>query len=148
MRGIWLSLERLRWIALGLAVLVYAAMIVAVVTNMGGRARPFIWALDQWAWIVMLLGFARRLMNFDHPVRRYLTDAVFPFYILHQTVIVVLGYHLTKLGLPVGAEAATLVLGTAAVCVVGYEIVRRVSVLRPVFGLKMEKKNAFKLQAS
>lgn len=134
--GIWLSIERLRWISLTLAMVIYAMMIVAVVLNIGGRARPFIWALDQWAWILMLLGFARRLMNFDSAARRYLTDAVFPFYIIHQTAIVVLGYHLTKLGLPVGVEAAILVVGTAAACVVGYEIVKRVGVLRPVFGLK------------
>ncbi len=146
--GIWLSIERLRWIALGLAVLVYAAMIVAVMLNLGGRARPFIWALDQWAWILMLLGFARRLMNVDSPARRYLTEAVFPFYIIHQTAIVVLGYHLTRLGLPVGVEAAILVLGTAVACFVGYEIVKRVGVLRPVFGLKAEEKpKSLRLQA-
>lgn len=134
--GIWRSIERLRWIALVLAIVIYAVMIWAVVTNTGGWVRSFIWSLDQWAWILMLLGFARRWMNFDSPARRYLTDAVFPFYIIHQTAIVVLGYHLTKLGLPVGVEAAILVLGTAAACFVGYEIVRRVGVLRPVFGLK------------
>lgn len=138
--GIWRSIEGLRWIALALAVMSYTAMIVAVVTNIGGPLRPFIWALDQWAWILMLLGFARRWMNFDSPRsgrwRRYLTDAVFPFYIIHQTVIVVLGYHLTRLGLPVGAEAAILVAGTAAACFIGYEMVRRVEVLRPMFGLK------------
>ena len=134
--GIWRSIENLRWIALMLAVAIYAAMILAVVTNTGGWARAFIWSFDQWAWILMLLGFARRLMNFDSPARRYLTDAVFPFYIIHQTAIVVFGYHLTKLGLPVGAEAVLLVLGTAMACFVGYEIVRRVRVLRPVFGLK------------
>lgn len=134
--GIWLSIERLRWIALVLAVVIYAAMIVAVVTNTGGWMRAFIWALDQWAWIVMLLGFARRWMNVDSPARRYLTDAVFPFYIIHQTVIVVFGYHLTRLGLQVGVEAAILVAVTTLACFSGYEIVRRVSLLRPVFGLK------------
>lgn len=133
---LWRSIEGLRWIALPLAVLAYAAVIVAVVTQTGGWLRAFLWVLDQWAWILMLLGFARRWMNFDHPLRRYLTEAVFPFYILHQTAIVVLGHHLTQLDLPVGVEAAILVAGTAAVCVVGYEIVRRVALLRPVFGLK------------
>lgn len=139
--GIWRSIERLRWVALTLAVMSYTAMIVAMVTQTGGWLRAFLWALDQWAWILMLLGFARRFMNFDSPARRYLTDAIFPFYILHQTAIVVLGHHLTKLGLPVGAEAAILVAGTAAVCVVGYEIVRRVGVLRPVFGLRSTAKS-------
>lgn len=138
--SIWRSIEALRWIALTLAVTIYAAMIWAVVTQSGGWWRAFLWSFDQWAWILMLLGFARRLLNFDHPARRYLTDAVFPYYIIHQTVIVVLGYHLTRLGLPAGTEAAVLVLGTALACVVGYEIVRRVPLLRPVFGLKREIK--------
>jgi hypothetical protein len=134
--GIWQAVERLRWVALALAATVYAAMILAVVTNTGGPVRAFLWAFDQWAWIVMLLGFARRLLNFDHPLRRYLTDAVFPFYILHQTVIVVAGHHLTRLGLPVGLEAAILVGGTTVACLAGYEAVRRIGLLRPVFGLK------------
>lgn len=140
--GIWRSIEALRWIALLLALVSYAVMIWAVVSNTGGLLRPFVWALDQWAWILMLLGFARRLLNFDSlrsgRWRRYLTDAVFPYYIIHQTVIVVLGYHLTRLGLPVGVEAAILALGTVVACVVGYEIVRRVGILQPVFGLRRD----------
>lgn len=136
---IWHAIERLRWVAFALALMAYAAMLVAVASNAGIWLRSFIWAFDQWTWIVMLLGFARRLMNFDSPVRRYLTDAVFPFYIIHQTVIVVAGYHLTWFGLPVGVEAAILVALTTLACFVGYEIVRRVGVLRPVFGLKMEE---------
>lgn len=146
--GIWLKIERLRWVALTLAVMSYTAMIAAIVTQTGGGLRAFLWALDQWAWILMLLGFARRWMNFDSPARRYLTDAIFPFYILHQTAIVVLGHHLTQLGLPVGAEAAILVLGTAAVCVVGYEIVRRIGVLRPVFGLRPAAPQRLSAQAA
>ena len=142
--GIWLSIERLRWLALGLAVLAYATMIWAVVTNTGGQgmllARPFIWALDLWAWIVMLLGFGRRWLNVDSPVsgrwRRYLTEAIFPFYILHQTIIVGLGHRISGLGLSAVTEAALLVAGTVAGCLAGYEIVRRVAWLRPLFGLR------------
>lgn len=134
--GIWLSLERLRWLALALAVTVYAVMVWAVLTDSGGRVRPFIWALDQWAWIVMLLGFARRHLNVDTPLRRYLTDAIFPFYILHQTIIVVLGHRISGLGLSAGSEAALLVGATVAGCWAGYEVVRWFGWLRPLFGLR------------
>jgi peptidoglycan/LPS O-acetylase OafA/YrhL len=138
--GIWLAIERLRWIALGVAVTTYAAMVWAVVTNFGGPARPFIWALDQWTWILALLGFAYRWLRqgklTDSPARRYLTAAIFPFYILHQTVIVVAGHTLTPLGLPAWAEGVILVGVTVAACCGGYEIVRRVAWLRPLFGLR------------
>ncbi|WP_341908860.1 acyltransferase family protein [Ferrovibrio terrae] len=140
--GIWLSLERLRWLALALAVTVYAVMVWAVLTDSGGRVRPFIWALDQWAWIVMLLGFARRHLNLDTPLRRYLTDAIFPFYILHQTIIVVLGHRISGLGLSAATEAALLVGATVAGCWAGYEVVRRVGWLRPLFGLRPAAKPA------
>ncbi|WP_341895919.1 acyltransferase family protein [Ferrovibrio terrae] len=134
--GIWLSLERLRWLALALAVTMYAVMVLVVLTDTGGRMRPFIWALDQWAWIVMLLGFARRHLNVDTPLRRYLTDAIFPFYILHQTIIVMLGHRISGLGLSAGSEAALLAGATMAGCWAGYEAVRRVGWLRPLFGLR------------
>ncbi len=75
-------------------------------------------------------------------MRRYLTDAIFPYYIIHQTTIVVGGHYLTGLGLPVWAEAPLMIAMTVASCAAGYEIVRRVGFLRPLFGLKPEKRNA------
>jgi hypothetical protein len=69
-------------------------------------------------------------------VRRYLTDAIFPFYIVHQTAIVVVGHHLAPLGLPAPVEAGLIILATAASCLMAYEIARRVGWLRPLFGLK------------
>lgn len=67
--------------------------------------------------------------------RRYLNEAVFPYYILHQTLIVVIGALLIPTGLPLLAEASVLVLGTVAGCAIGYELIRRVKLLRPLFGL-------------
>jgi len=140
--GTWLAIERLRWIALGLAVIAYVVMIWAVLTDLGGKLRPFVWAADQWMWILALLGFSYRWLRqgrlTDSPTRRYLTDAIFPFYIIHQTVIVMVGHTLTPLGLPAWAEGVILIAVTAAACVSGYEIVRHISWLRPLFGLRLD----------
>lgn len=143
---VWAAIDRLRFVTLGLALACYAAMVwfmlVIMPANPAGLSQPWpmlrdaVWALDQWAWIVMLLGFARRWLNHDGPIRRYLTDAVFPFYILHQTIIVVVGHHLTSLGLPAWGEAVILMVVTAGGCILGYEIVRRTGWLRPLFGLR------------
>ncbi len=90
-----------------------------------------------WSLILALFGFAsRHLRGHDGPIRRYLTDAIFPFYIIHQTVIVVAGFYLDPLQWPLWIEAPVLIATTAAACVLCYEIARRVGLLRPLFGLK------------
>ncbi|MBB5865852.1 hypothetical protein [Xanthomonas sp. 3058] len=66
---------------------------------------------------------------------RYLTAAVFPVYVLHQTIIVVLAHSLKPLALPQLVESATLIVATAVLCLAGYEVIRRRRWRRPLFGL-------------
>jgi hypothetical protein len=90
-----------------------------------------------WLWILGVFGIARHyLANRDGPIRRYLTDAIFPFYIIHQTTIEVVGHYLAKERLPLGIEAILLIGATIASCFVTYEVARRIRPLRPLFGLK------------
>jgi peptidoglycan/LPS O-acetylase OafA/YrhL len=90
-----------------------------------------------WTAILGLIGFARAHLHHDGPVRRYLSEAIFPFYIAHQTIIVVVGYGLKQTGLGAGVEFVGILVSTLAGCWLTYEIARRISWLRPVFGLKM-----------
>ena len=99
------------------------------------RVMRLAYAADQWAFIVAILGFGGRWLNRGGPVLRYLTVGVFPFYIVHQTVIVVAGHHLARLGLPVGAEAAALVSITVLGCAVTYEVARRAGVFGLLLGV-------------
>ena len=72
------------------------------------------------------------------PARRYLTSAIFPVYILHQTVIVVVAHSLKPSHLYPPVEGVLLVLATVATCFLGYEAIRRVRLLQPLFGLARE----------
>jgi len=92
----------------------------------------------SWSIILTLIGLAQRFLTGDGPLRRYLTEAVFPYYILHQTITVVAGYGLSGLGLGVWTEFALLVLITFGGCAIGFEIIRRIPVLRLVMGLKFQ----------
>jgi glucan biosynthesis protein C len=49
---------------------------------------------------------------------------------------VVIAYHLDKLALPLALEVALVISGTIALCWGGFEVVRRIGALRPMFGLK------------
>jgi hypothetical protein len=92
----------------------------------------------QWFCIVAVLGFARRWLTADSSVRRYLTDAIFPYYIVHQTAIIMIAHALHGRDLPAALEAGIVISGTLAACVLTYEIVRRITILRPLFGLRSE----------
>ena len=83
------------------------------------------------------MGFAHRHLNHDNAARRYLTSAIFPVYILHQTVIVVVAHALKPSHLYPPIEGVLLVLVTAATCFLSYEAIRRVRLLRPLFGLEL-----------
>jgi glucans biosynthesis protein C len=93
-------------------------------------------ALLAWGAILGLLGLARRHLDRDGPARRYLTEAIFPYYIVHQTIIVVTGHALKQAGVGRPLEFAGILLATLVGCALTYEIARRVSGLRPILGLK------------
>jgi hypothetical protein len=66
---------------------------------------------------------------------RHLTDAVFAYYIVHKTAIILIAHHIRSMGLSALVEAGIVIGGTLASCAATYEVVRRVRLLRPLFGL-------------
>ncbi len=91
-----------------------------------------------WVCILTLLGAAQKWLNRPSRALTYMTEAIFPWYILHQTIIIMAGYWLTRQGLSVGIEFLLVTLATIAGCAIGHEIfIRRRRWIRPLFGLKM-----------
>ena len=127
--------------------LAYAVVLAVAIRWPGDLPAPrwvyppylFAHAVQQWGAIVALIGIAERWWNRDRPVRATLTEAVFPFYIIHQTVIVVVMFWLLGAGLPGWAEFAILVGATVAGCLAFYFGGRAVPWLRPLIGLRRHR---------
>ena len=141
MPGIWRQMAQSRWIALALALAAWLMLVQAPwpareaqlpMRNIG----PWAYSVQQWCAVVAALGFAHIHLNRDGPLRRYLTEAVFPVYILHQTLIILLAQALRPSMLEPGIEGLLLVLGTFAISFAIFEIVKRIAWVRPLFGLK------------
>jgi hypothetical protein len=53
-------------------------------------------AIVAWSWVLALVGYGKKYLNRKLPILDYLNQAVYPFYILHQTVIVALVYYIVQ----------------------------------------------------
>ena len=97
-------------------------------------------AVQGWSMIVALIGLADRYLNRDLPGRRALTEAVFPFYIVHQTIIVGVEALLLGFGLPAAVEFAILLIATIGGCWAFYRVGREIGWLRPLIGLRLRER--------
>ena len=88
-----------------------------------------------WSCILTLLGFGQRFLNRESPLLRYLTGAIFCYYVLHQTITVIAGYYLTQYQLGVAVESVLVLAITVAGCVLGYELIRRIPKVGILFGV-------------
>jgi hypothetical protein len=93
-------------------------------------------AVQAWGAIVGLLGFAQAHLQQDHRWRATLAEAVFPAYIAHQTIIVVVMFWLLPLHWPPFAELGVLLVATVLGCAGFYLGGSRVRWLRPLIGLQ------------
>jgi hypothetical protein len=98
----------------------------------------FNYSLMRVLGVLTIFSFAHKFLNVKSTKLSYFNDAVYPFYILHQTLILVIGYNLSKLHLGPVVEPMLLIILTVFTCFCGYELIRRTELLRPFFGLKMK----------
>ena len=137
-------LERQRWLALTVGIAAFAALEAlffagTVRPSISPAERPLfalLAATNTIAWIYAIAGFARRHLQARPAWLGRATEAVYPFYILHQTVTVLAVAWLVRSGLPVELKLAFTVLATFGGTWLLYEAVRRFNVTRLLFGMK------------
>lgn len=91
-----------------------------------------------WFSVLMTVAYGYRYLNYNRPILPHLTEAVYPFYILHQTVIVMIGYYvLTRTTFGVYDGFLVVSLSSFIVSVAIYLVlIRPFKVTRLLFGLK------------
>lgn len=103
-------------------------------------ARKMVQTLNVWGWILTIIGFAAFYLNKPSKRLTYANEAVYPFYILHQTIIVVLGYYMRDWDMGFFVKFPILIILTFSISWVIYEFaIRRFKLIRPFFGLKNKR---------
>ncbi|WP_194778096.1 acyltransferase family protein [Pararhodonellum marinum] len=104
-------------------------------------------AFNTWSWIMTIFGFAASYLNGRNTFLSYANEAVYPFYILHQTVTITLGYYLMNLDWGLLSKFTLMVFGTFGISLLLYEYgIRRWKFIRPLFGLKQNKLTAVSVE--
>jgi len=146
--NIWQTLINHRKVWLTLALISYSLVIIRfnrawgfdVDYNEASMVTQFlinvIWSGNKVFWLLSILGFAGAYLNNKHPLLTYMNDAVLPWYILHQTVIIVFAMWLAEFELGPFFEPILLIIFTFIGCAVGYEVIKRFVLTRFIFGLK------------
>ena len=93
--------------------------------------------LAMWSSVVAGIYLAGRYLNEYRPALRYWNEALMPFYILHQPVIVILGFLIREWALPPVVKFALLVpVAFGIIMGLFHYVVRPVKPLRLLFGIK------------
>jgi glucan biosynthesis protein C len=142
--GLQASIQRLRWLSLTLTLLslglfLYLSFHYDLLTFGTPRYTLVLGlrGLGSWCFILAILGFGRQHLDFSTPFLKYANQAVLPFYILHQTVLLCVGYFVVQWAIPDLLKWVIILPVSFAIIMGLYELlVRRYNLMRFLFGMK------------
>jgi len=90
-----------------------------------------------WSCGITALGYSRKYFNKDSKWRKLLNEGIYPFYLLHQPVIIMIGYFIKDLTLPIILKMIMLTLTSAFVSAsIYYFLIKPYNITRVIFGMK------------
>jgi peptidoglycan/LPS O-acetylase OafA/YrhL len=138
------SIERLRWLSLPIGLVLVGCSIflhsLDQLPAFGTWRYALGWgfrALGSWCCVLAILGFGRKHLRRSTPFLTYSNQAVLPFYILHQTVLLTVGYFVVQWAIPDLLKWVIILIISFPIIMALYEfLVRRFDVVRFLFGMK------------
>jgi peptidoglycan/LPS O-acetylase OafA/YrhL len=141
--GLQQRIMQQRWLSLILGIVCFA--VLAVIWGSQGDA-PYgapryaqiytAFGISAWCWVLAIFGFGMKHLTFNKPYLQPLNEAVLPFYVLHQSVLIYVGYVVVQWDIPALAKWLIIAPLSFAIIVGLIAIIRRVNVLRFLFGMK------------
>jgi hypothetical protein len=139
------SIEKHRIPALTMALVVFVVLYICTLSPagelfLGTPAGSIARVLHSWFWLTAILGFAHRYLTSTNRFLRYANEAVLPFYILHQTIILLIGYRIVQLDTPIVIKYVLVTILSFAATAALYEpLIRRFNIPRFLFGMRAKR---------
>jgi surface polysaccharide O-acyltransferase-like enzyme len=99
------------------------------------------WSIVSWSAVAFMLSLGAKYLTFGNRLLTYSNEAVLPFYLFHQTIILIVGWFVIPLEIGNLARFLLIALISFPVILVLYEVfVRRIGFMRFLFGMTPKKK--------
>lgn len=147
------GLLKQRYINLFVAMMTVGMMIfLSHITPLWEAKQPLLikqmWIMNQvvmaWSWVITIIGFGQRYLNRKSPILTQLNEAIYPFYILHQTVIVITGYYMIQWQASIAFKffmiSSVSLVASIAIYVI---MIRPFNTMRFLFGMKPKRKKDY-----
>jgi glucans biosynthesis protein C len=146
------SIKKYRWIFLAIGIVVGALVFGFFIDELADPVKYFgsasfviasiLHTISAWGWLLAILGLGYQLLNRTNRFLSYANEAVLPFYILHQTVIISIGYYVVQWNIGVGPKYLFITITSFIGIMLIYEfLVRRINILRFLFGMRLKRKS-------
>lgn len=127
-------------VAISLTVLTYLSPLIFKVEyanyNLNYYIDSAIHSAHRWFCVLAIIGYAIKYLNRENRFITTINPAVLPLYILHQTVIIVIGYWIIQLNLNPWLKSIILVIITLGIsCLLTFYVIKRAKLLRKLFGV-------------
>ncbi|MGI9649682.1 acyltransferase family protein [Chryseobacterium sp. RLHN22] len=137
----WDSVQMNKHLYLISGLIAFPVLILLSSENCNFQGKTYAFSLVKvfncWSWILCIFGYGATYLNRSSRFLSYANESVYPLYILHQTVIVILCYYIKHTGWDFGLKFSLMVIGTFGFSIIIYEFgIRRLRWIRPLFGLK------------
>lgn len=96
--------------------------------------------LCGWCWVITVLYLGRKFLNFNHKSLKFLNDIVLPFYILHQTIIIIVGFYIIGFDLSTTVKYVIISSISFAIIIGLVLLIRTNNITRFLFGMRVKKK--------
>jgi len=102
-----------------------------------------IYSILTWSWIVFMLSTGFKLLNFSNNFLKYSSEAILPFYLLHQTIILIIGFYVVQWDTGIIEKFLFISTTSLIITVAIYDLlIRRINFIRLLFGMKPLRKPA------
>lgn len=89
-----------------------------------------------WISILVFLVWGKKFLNKKSRFTVYFNKASYPIYLLHQSILVVLGYYVIKLCSSFIVQVLGICIGSFALTVLLYHVIRTIPFVRRLIGMK------------
>ena len=96
-----------------------------------------LYAITAWSWLLTAVGYGKQYLNRKHRILDYLNQSIYPFYILHQTVILIIVYYVVQTQESILMKYIfTVVLSLFISMTIYHLFIRPYRIMRFLFGMK------------